>query len=119
MPIMSDNKNLNGPLNYTMNSRNEYWYHRKAEELNLWDYSNIKETLKYLSLMTLLDLGCVAEFFTKLSLVTLKKSSICLFKFLINFIKKAFMLNNGCNTIYCTIQYPTCWSLGRTAKLRF
>ena len=38
------------------------------------------KTLKYLSLMALLDLSWIAEFFTKLSLVTLKNSSTCLFK---------------------------------------
>ena len=53
--------------------------------------------------MALLDLSWTAEFFTKLSLVMLKKSSTCSSKFLKNFIKKAFVLSNGCNTIYCTI----------------
>ena len=57
-------------------------------------------TLKYLSLKALLDLSWMADFFTKLSLVTLKKSSTSSSKFLNNFIKKAFVLNNGCNTTY-------------------
>ena len=36
--------------------------------------------------MTLLDLNCMAEFFIKLSLVTLKKTSTCFSKFLSNLI---------------------------------
>ena len=40
-------------------------------------------------------------------------------KFLINLITKAFVLNNGCNAIYCTGQYSICWPLDRTAKRRF
>ena len=43
------------------------------------DYFNIK-TLKYVSLVALLDLRWMAEFFTKLSLVTLKKIFYLLFK---------------------------------------
>ena len=37
-------------------------------------------SLKYLSLMTLLDLSCMAKYFTKLSLMTLKKIFSLLFK---------------------------------------
>ena len=40
-------------------------------------------------------------------------------KFLINLITKPFVLNNGCNAIYCTGQYSICWPLDRTAKRRF
>ena len=59
--------------------------------------------LKFFSLMDSLDLSWMFEFFTELLLVTLEKSSTCSSKFLINFIKKAFVLDNGCNTIYCAI----------------
>ena len=60
------------------------------------------------------DLSWMAEFLTKLSLVTLKKFATGSSKFLNNFISKAFLLNDGCNTIYRTI----CWPLGHTVKLR-
>ena len=60
-------------------------------------------TFKYLSLIALLDLSWMAEFFTELSLVTLQKSSLRS-KFLNNFRKKAMVLNNGCNTIYLGVQ---------------
>ena len=55
--------------------------------------------------MALLDLSKMAEVFTKLSLVTLKKSSTCFSKFLNNFIKKALVLSNGCN--YKCAEYQT------------
>ena len=55
--------------------------------------------------------------FTKLSLVKLKKIFTCSSNFLNNFIKKALVLNNGCNQlIQYIVQYPICWPLGRTAK---
>ena len=37
------------------------WYHRKVEELNLWDPT--VKLLKYLSLMALIDLSWMARFF--------------------------------------------------------
>ena len=63
--------------------------------------------------MGLLNLSWTAEFFTKLSLMTLKNLLLAIQIFSTNFITKAFMLDNECNTIY---EYPIGWPLGRTAK---
>ena len=82
------------------------WFYTKVGESNLTD-SNLGDfpsnkpptfkTLKYLNLMALINLRWMAEFFTKLSPVTLKKPT-CFLKVLNNFIKKALELNNGLNT---------------------
>ena len=45
----------------------------------------------------------MAELFTKLSPVKIRKPSTCSSKFLNNFVEKAFVLNNGHNAIYSTI----------------
>ena len=59
--------------------------------------------------MALLDLCWMVGCF-----YMLKKFSTCSSKFLNNFIKKAFVLNDGCNTIYVVlynIQYVGRWAL--------
>ena len=53
--------------------------------------------------MASLDLSWIAEYFYETVTDDVEKSSTCSSQFLNNFIKKAFVLNNGCNTIYCTI----------------
>ena len=88
-------------------------YHRKVEESTHAITPTFK-TLKYLSLVALVDFSLVAEFFfIQLSLVTLKKSSTCSSNFLNNFIKKAFVLMD---VIQHTVQYPICGPLGCNAK---
>ena len=54
-------------------------------------------------LIALIDLSWMVEFFYYAVICDIKKASTCSSKFLSNFIKKAFMLNNGCNAIYCTV----------------
>ena len=89
------------------------WYHRKVEKGNLCDYCNLCEVLE-LNGFDLFKLE--AEFFAKLSPVKLRKSSTCCSKFLNKFIKKALVLNNGCNTKYCTMSSRLV--LGRTVERR-
>ena len=69
--------------------------------------------------MALLDLSWMVEFlFAKLSLVTLKKSSTCSSKFLMNFIQKGFIVNNGCRAIYCIISNMLAALLDIVLKIR-
>ena len=77
-----------------MNSHNELVL-QKSRTVKLMGLLATFKMLKYLSLMALLDLSWMAEFFTKLSRVTLKKiyfhfkifEQVCYYK-------KAFVLNN-------------------------
>ena len=60
----------------------------------------------------------MAEFYTKLSLMMLKKSSTCSSKFLNNFFTVRKLLHWTIDVIQNAVQYPICWPLGRIAKKR-
>ena len=89
---MLDNQPLNGPSNYKMNSHNEL-ISQKNRRVKLMELLKHLRNWKYLSLMALIDLNWMVEFFLLPFTCDIEKKIFCLlFK-----VFKQFYLENFCS----------------------